>query len=359
MPRPKNTIPRFCVDAKGRAFTKVDGKFISLGRGDNPDSRTRYAALLTRLATGQPLQPEAPATSTTGVVTLNELMLQYTLKELPRFSPAEQHCQKCAIRICREMFGVVNVAEFGPLKLRKVREAMVAGDPNAKPKPRIPWCRGFVNKQIKRLRSIIRWGVSWELVPQTVADALGSVKSLGIGESSARETPARLAIPQENIDAVRGQLRQKHRDIFDLLLLTGARPGEIIGLTLGMIERTDDTWRCDLAKHKTAHRGKSRTLYFNQTAQKILERYKTAKPDEKLFKLNRTSFGNTIKAACLRAGVTPFVPHQLRHSVATKVSDDLGTESAQRLLGHSTRAMTEHYSKAAERKAVEAVKSLG
>ena len=355
MPRPKNPIPRFCVDGSGRAFTKVDGKFKSLGRGDNPESRQRYAALLTELANGKLTVP-APAVT---VISLNDVMLQYTLKELPRFSPAEQHCQKCAMRICREMFGVVPISEFGPLKLRKVREAMVAGDPNAKPKARKPWCRGFVNKQVKRIRSIIKWGVSWELVPQVVADALGSVRSLAVGETSAKETSARLAVPRENIDAVRGQLRQKHLDVFNLLLLTGARPGEIIGLKPGMIERTGDTWKCDLAKHKTSHRGKSRTLHFNLTAQGILKSYLKVKPDEKLFRMTRTGFSNVIKAACLRAGITPFVPHQLRHTVATVVSDSHGTEHAQRLLGHSTKAMTEHYSRSAERKAVEAVNSLG
>ena len=118
MPRPRNTIPRFCIDSSGRAFTKVEGKFFSLGRGDTPESRQRYAALLTKIANGDPIQSAVGLAAPSTAVTLNELMLQYTLKELPRFSAAEQHCQKCAIRICRELFGVVNVAEFGPLKLR-------------------------------------------------------------------------------------------------------------------------------------------------------------------------------------------------------------------------------------------------
>lgn len=357
MGRPRNTIPRFCVSKTGRAFTKVNGEFISLGRGDNPESRKRYAALLTDLANGK--TDTTVATPPAVKNSLNELMLEYTLRELPRFSAAEQDCQRCAMRICREMFGVVPVPEFGPLKLRKVREAMIAGDPNAKPKARKPWSRGFVNKQIKRVRSIFKWGVSWELVPQVVADALCSVRSLAVGESSARETKPRLAIPEASINAVRAQLRQKHRDVFDLLLLTGARPGEMINLQPHMIDRSEETWRCDLAKHKTRHHGKSRTLFFNATAQRIIAPYMKSKDGERMFKMTRTGFGNVIKRACERAKVTPFVPHQLRHSVATKIADELDTEHAQRLLGHSTKAMTEHYSKAAERKAMAAVNSLG
>jgi integrase len=281
-------------------------------------------------------------------LTVNELLLQYAAKELPRFAPAEQHCQKCAMRILRATFGSVPVAEFGPLRLRVARDAMIGGDPNAqdkdgRPKPRKAWSRSFVNKQIKRLRANFRWGVSWELVPPSVAEALGSVKSLGIGESTARETTPRLAVPQANIDAVRQQLQERHRDVFDLLLLTGGRPGEIVGLTMSMIDRNDDVWRCDLAKHKTRHKGKARTLFFNATAQLILRKYLSAEPDARLFQFRRIGFGNVVKAACGRANITPFVPHQLRHSVATKVVDELDLESAQRLMGHSSRAMTEHY----------------
>ena len=364
MSRPKNAIPRFCVDANGRAFTKVEARFVSLGRGDSPESRQRYAAVLTDHANGHAIQSATRSTGVKPSITLNELLLAYSTKELPRFADAEQHCQKCAMRLCRELFGAVLVTDFGPHKLRLIRDAMVAGDPNlkdtdGKPKPRKPWSRSFINKQVKRLRAICRWGVSWEIVPQTVADALSSVKSLGMGESTARETTPRLAVPQADIIAVRAKLREHHRDVFDLMLLTGARPGEIIGLTTGAINRTGDMWRCDLATHKTANKGKSRTLFFNATAQLILRKYLQVDPDAPLFKFSRIGFGNVVKAACGRAGVTPFVPHQLRHSVATRIANELDTESAQRLLGHSSRAMTEHYSKAAESKAIQAVNRLG
>src|SRR5581483_10207218 len=76
------------------------------------------------------------------------------------------------------------------------------------------------------------------------------------------------------------KLKPRHRDAFDLLLLTGARPGELIGLTTGAIDRTGEVWRADLAQHKTRHRGKSRTLYFNATAQLILRKY--LKPTRRL-----------------------------------------------------------------------------
>ncbi|MDZ4688166.1 MAG: site-specific integrase [Planctomycetaceae bacterium] len=349
MSRPKNTVPKFCIDGSGRAFTKVEGRFISLGRGDTSEARQRYAEVLSDHAQGRLIARAKRQTAMPSDLTVNELLLQYVTKELPRFSSAEWHCQLGAIRILRETFGAVPVSDFGPLRFRVVRDAMIGKG----------WSRGFVNKQAKRLRAVFRWGVSWELVPNAVADALGTVKSLGAGESTAPESTPRMAIPLADIDTVRASLKQRHRDVLDLLLMTGARPGELIGLTTGDIDRTGEIWRADLAHHKTAHKGKSRTLFFNPTAQLILQKYLQADASARLFPFNRVTFGNVIKAACLRAGVTPFVPHQLRHTVATTIADELGTESAQRLLGHATAAMTLHYSKAADAKAIDAVKKLG
>jgi hypothetical protein len=169
LPRPRNTIREFSVDRNGRAFTKVRGRFISLGRGDDPQSRIRYAAVLTEQASGQPVTVTAPKAA----VTLNELFLKYVTDELPRFSQSERRCQMTVIRMVRQLFGSVPVADFGPLKLRAVRDAMVAGDPNqkdraGKPNPRKPWSRNTVNRQVKRLRAII---------PPRQADGLIAAKS--------------------------------------------------------------------------------------------------------------------------------------------------------------------------------------
>ncbi len=365
MPRPRNSIPKYSVDRNGRAFTKVGGRFISLGRGDDAESRQRYAAVLTAYTNGSALDG-SPVTAgeRNPDVTLSELFLKYVTEALPRFSRAEQHCQTTVIRLAHQFYGETPIGDFGPLKLRTLRNAMIAGDPAAisvegKPCPRKPWSRNTVNRQVKRLRAIIRWGVSWEMVSPLVVDALDTVSSLSESETTAAESKPRLAVPDEDIQAVRQQLRAKHRDVLDLLLLTGARPGELLMLTTGMIEQNGEMWRCELTRHKSAHKGKRRVLHFNAAAQLILRRYLQSDPDVMLFKMRRDNFGHTIKRACLRAKVTPFCPHQLRHTVATKLVDEIGTEAAQRLLGHATAAMTEHYSKAAERQAVEAAKRLG
>jgi integrase len=297
-------------------------------------------------------------------VSVAELCLKFVSDELPRYSPAEQHCQRAVLRLLRQLFGATSASDFGPLRLRVLRQAMIDGDPDlkdraGKPKPRNPWSRNTVNRQVKRVRAIFRWGVSWEMVTTSVVDALDTVSSLTEGETTAAESIPRVPVSDVAFHAVRRVLREKHRDMLDLLSLTGARPGELLKLTTGIIDRSGPVWRCELAKHKTSHKGKQRVLFFNEAAQLILKKYLSADPDEKLLKMRRDNFGHVIQRACERAKVTPFCPYQIRHAVATRIVDEMGAEFAQRLLGHSKAAMTREYSKKAEKHAREAAQHLG
>lgn len=365
MPRQKSTVPSYRLHkGTGQAVVYIDRREVYLGVHGSPESRQKYAEIISRLTRGEAVDVRSPTDKPTCQKSVAALCLRFIAEKLPAYADAEQHCQRGAIKVLAELFGETPTAEFGPIRLRTVRAAMVAGDslalgPDGSLKPRKPWSRSFTNKQIKRLKHLFRWGVSWELVPASVADALGTVESLAAGETEAAEGRQRRAVPLSDLEAVRAVLTDRQRDVFDLLLLTGARPGEIIGLTTAQIDRSGDLWRADLTEHKTAHKGKQRTLFFNVTAQAILSKYLKADPESRLFPIRRDAYGAAVKAACLKADVPFFTPHWLRHTVATRLADEIGIESAQRLLGHAGKAMTEHYSRAAEKVAINAAKRLG
>lgn len=347
MPRPKSVIPKLCHDrTRNRAFCKVDGRFIVLGPWGSPEAQAAYGKLLEDLAAGRQYQRAAQAPAKREAATVQELLLAYATKEAPRYARDEQHCIRGAIRFVRELYGETDANDFGPLRLRAVRDAMLDKG----------WSVCYTNRQVKRIRQVFKWGVSLELVSAVVLEALRTVPSLP--ETGAAER-ARHAVPDADLQAVRAVLSEFHRDIFDLMLLTGCRSGELVNLKVGDIDRSGEIWRADLSKHKTAHKGKGRTLFFNASAQLILRKYLQANPAAKLFTIRRDYFGKVVKTACGKAGVKEFTPHWLRHTVATRLADELGTEAAQRLLGHATKAMTEHYSKSAEKVAIEAVKRLG
>lgn len=368
MPRPKSAIPPYRHHkSTGRAVVYVNRKSVFLGKYDSPESRQKYAEIISQITSGDLTAGMSSGMSTAekpAKRSVSSLCLRFVAEKLPGYADAEQACFRGAMRILVGLFGETATDEFGPIRLRAVRAAMVEGDPNAtgpdgQPKPRKRWSRSFVNKEIKRLKHLFKWGVSWELVPASIAAALATVESLAPGETDAAESTPRRAIPVDHIDAVRAVLNDLQRDIVDLLMMTGARPGEIIGLTTGQIERSGEVWQVELRRHKTAHKGKERHLFFNARAQEIILRYIKADPDARLFPIRRDTFGAAVKNACIKAGVPVWTPHWLRHTVATKLADEMGTESAQRLLGHATRAMTEHYSKAAKRQAIDAAKRLG
>ncbi len=364
MSRPKNSVPKYCVDQTGRAFTKVNGRFLSLGKADSPESKLRFAKVLEDHAKGVLVsKAEKPAVDR-DQISINELAALFVGRELARFSPAERYCQLTAIRLLRKMFGETPVDEFGPLRLRVLRDARVAGDLKAKgddgkPCPRKPWSRDSCNRQVKRIQALFRWGVSFEMVPESVAAALSTIRILMPGETTAKESEPRRAVSQADFDAAKARLKPLYRDVLQLMALTGARPGELVNLRVCDLERNGEVWRADLKRHKTSHKGKRRVLFFNAAAQAILLKHMKADPDALILGCRRDNFSSAVRRACKRAGVAPFVPHEVRHTVATRLADEVGLEAAQRLLGHSTAAMTQHYSKSAERQAITAAKSLG
>jgi len=72
---------------------------------------------------------------------------------------------------------------------------------------------------------------------------------------------------------------------------------------------------------------------------------------------SKDSYRRAIQRAAEKAGVQHWTPYQLRYTNASGVREALGVEYAQALLGHSRPAMTEHYAKLSEAKAIEAAKA--
>ena len=219
----RKSVPSYCLHKpSGQAVVYIDRKPHYLGVHDSADSRRAYGELLARLAVDD-RATEATKPAAEKPVTIAELCLRFVTDELPRYSRTEQYCQRTAIRVLRNLLGETSVADFGPLRLRVVRDAMVNGDPNAKP-ARKPWSRDTANRQTKRIQQLFRWGVSWQIVPESVATSLATVRILAAGETKAKESVPRRAVSKADFDAVAAELRPRARDILTLLSLTGQGP---------------------------------------------------------------------------------------------------------------------------------------
>jgi integrase len=133
------------------------------------------------------------------------------------------------------------------------------------------------------------------------------------------------------------------RELLRVLRLTGARPGEVIGLTSEGIDWPNACAR--LRKHKGAAKGRARVLYFNSAALAILGRQRDRYGSGLLF---RTRAGGAYRPKGLvqqmqrmskRAGVRA-IAYGERHGFATRalcagVPDAVVAE----LLGHTSTAM--------------------
>ncbi len=261
--------------ASGQARVWLNGKSHYLGKFGSPESHIAYGKLLAEASGGAPVDPVKPKSADDVGPTVN-VIANIFLEHAQRFyvkngrQTDEVDCIRSAMHHLCILFGYLPAKDFGPLSLKAVRQRMIESKGRKSGKP---LSRGFINRSMERIRRIFSHAVENELVPASVLVGLQTVKALEAGRCAAPDYKPRSALPQEQIDAVRELVNTRTKDLMDLALLTGARPGELVSLTGAMIDQTDDIWVAVLADHKMAHKGKSRSLVFGPRAQEILRRY--------------------------------------------------------------------------------------
>ena len=255
-----------------------------LGEYGTPESRELYHRVIAEWeARGRrlPRPPEEP----TQLRQSETLELSVLLRDFKRFS--EQHDEYgeyrsfvILMRLMKKLFGRTPASEFGPKKLRMLREEMIRGDATEDP-PRRPWSRKYINQQVQRIRRIFKWAAAHEMVPATVYQTLRTVEPLKRGRCAAREHPKVGPAPSDMVDAVLPFLSKPVRGLVELQLLTGARAGELIELRVCDIEVDKETgvWSYRPLKHKNAHREHERVVYFGPRAQDILQPFLTERAE--------------------------------------------------------------------------------
>ena len=357
MSRRKNVFPTYTLHRPtGQARVRIGGRDFYLGPFGSIESRQRYGELIARSSAGLPLDSNCGNATTNGNdadsgLTVGELLLAFKRHAETYYTKngkktAEVDCFNSAMRAVRELYSLMPARAFGPLHLKACREKYVEGG----------WTRTFCNKSTNRVRHIWRWGVSNGMVPVDTLQALETVQPLKAGKCAAPDRAQREAVPADSLEAVRSQLVGMHRDFFDLLLATGARPSELLELSMENIDTSGEIWTVELRHHKTEAHGKKRKLFFGPRSQLILRRCPATGP---LFLIRRDKFSAVIKKACVAVGITPFVPYQLRHTKATELRDTMSIEAAQATLGHAQPSMTARYSSKMDKLATDAARACG
>ena len=302
----------------------------------------------------------------------------------------------------RRLYGRQLVADFGPQKLKAVRQSMIDAG----------WCRSHINKQVARVRRMFRWGVEEELVPGEVFHAMAAVSGLKKNRSEARESKPVRPVPDSVVDATLPALPPVVRDMVQFQRLTGCRPGEVCLLRPCEVDRGEEVWLYRPSHHKMSHHDRERVIPIGPQAQKILSTY-LLRPETwycfspKESEAKRRAVAHEARKTPMSCGNTPgsntkavpkrkakehytndsyrraihravkkinserreededadllelWSPNRLRHLAATAIRKRFGLEAAQVVLGHAAADVTQVYAERDLAKAVEVAREVG
>jgi integrase len=373
MPKLNGRSPKRCHHkASNQDYVNLGGVIKYLGVHDSPEAKAAYDATIAEwLSSGR----VSPARDKADGLLLKDLILGYFEHMAPTLSATEVDKLRRALGPAR-LFGDTPASEFGPVRYKAVRQTMV----DAK------LCTSTISARLGAIKRMIAWGVENEMLPGDSLHRLKAVSPLKAGRDARGPTKVK-PVSDADIDAILPFLTPATRTMVLLQKLCGMRPGEAVRLTTGQIDRSVDPWIYRPSQHKTMHRGRDRAVMFGPRCQELLKPWLRADPDKPLFcpresrqqsdankplsgrttaaerarsrryyrrthkvswrhageQYTTHSYGNSVHAACLRAGITPFRCNRLRHSFATNVRRQFGLEASQVLLGHSSADVTQIY----------------
>lgn len=385
----------------GQAVVTLAGTDRYLGRYGSPEAKQSYDRLLGEwLAAGRPQK-------TSTEPTMADILADY-LEFARGYYAAPSRELEGILPALRPLKAYANqpAASFGPLALRAIMDQWI----------RDGLGRSTINARKGKIIRFFRWAVSREKIPSWLVEGLKSVESLRAGRTSAREPEPRTAVNEAIVRATLPHLTPHVAAIIELLWLTGARPSEILTIRIGDIDQTTDPgcWRYRPRTHKNSHRKQSRVICLGPRAQAVLTPWLKADTEAYIFQpceavsalaqsrkkphrndeqrarsaafkrrtaevvrkaktgrskpVNSRTAGevydhrrisNAVRRACLKYGIEPWTPYQMRHAMATRVEETIDFDTARKVLGKKSVADTARYVHADERAAAEAMKRIG
>jgi len=281
--------------ASGHAVVRLAGKDHYLGPWGSKTARTEYDRLVAEwLVKGRHAADDDGITIAEIIASFWDYAQAY-YRHADGTPTHEAECYRDALRPLRRLYGHTAAAQFGPLALKAVRQAMIEAG----------ICRTHINRRVGRIKHVFKWAVENELVLPSIYHGLAAVSGLKAGRSEARESDPVKPVPDERVDAVIAVLspalaklislqESTSAPVPDALIqqieelaleatqqspvaamiqlqrLTGIRSGEVTTIRSCDIDTTGRLWIYRPAQHKTQHHGHTREIYFGPRAQMIL-----------------------------------------------------------------------------------------
>lgn len=173
MARPRKLIPAYTKHrASGQAVVCIGGKDYYLGPHNSKASVAEYDRLIAEwAASGRAANFDKPE----ALPTINDLLVAYLRHAKEYFGGgvrSEYANILHAVRPLKELYGRTIAADFGPLKLKAIRQRMI----DAK-----TLNRNTINKRIHTIVRVFEWGAAKEMLLGEVHTALTKVRGLRAG----------------------------------------------------------------------------------------------------------------------------------------------------------------------------------
>jgi integrase len=368
--------------SSGRARVKIDGKAYYLGPYGSSEAARNLKHLVTRIELER--AGKAPPDEMT-VSALCGMYLEQQAKERQdrQGNPTQEmgHISR-VVRTLIHAHGPMLAREVEPRHIKEVRDLFIHGYEHPAFETMRPQSRKTVKANLSRLKGVFKWAALENLISAESFQRIRLVRAPRVNEPGVTESLDVLPVPEKDLEKTLPHLGYPVRQMVDVQLLCGCRPGEICRLCPGDIDRHDLIWEWKLKEHKTAWRGHTRVILLGPKAQAILTPFLLRPADKPCFspreayaigrsKVDRTdtyaprdyytswTYWRAIQRACRRADVPSWSPGQLRHLAATRIVNEFGWEVARDILGHRDFTTTAIYVKPDTAKSQAALKKIG
>jgi hypothetical protein len=253
MPYSNQYVPTYRhKKSRGLAVVTINGRDIYLGQFNSPESRRQYDKLIQEwLASGRVMTSETPIEEESFSVA--ELIVAYMEHAAVFYQKdgkptSHLHNVEDALTYLKDLYGLEAVKDFGPLKLKAVRQQMIGKGLG----------RTTINKYIDNIKRMFKWGTENELVPSVVFHGLQAISGLRKGRCEAKEYAPVKPVPEAFIEAVKDHVSEQVWAMIQLQVFTGMRPGEVGrivqqattkvygGLGKHSFEASQNDWSCGL-----------------------------------------------------------------------------------------------------------------
>jgi len=269
------------------------------------------------------------------------------------------------VRLFRDLFGNAAVSEMTHGDMLSFRDALVRSGVG----------RSTVNMRLWRVKYMLSWALDEALITATAKAELTQVKPVKRGRTAAHESAPIRPVDDATIEKTVARMIPNTADMVRVHRLTGMRPCELCALKWSRIDTSRTPWVYSVPPEANKNDwrgeyGRPRVVCIGPRARAILERHKgdgdvpfspmramaeylegrraarvtpfygKSSPDFHVARVlgsqwTTDAYSKTIRAACLRAGVTPWGANRLRHAFGTDVRRQFGLEAARAVLGHT------------------------